>query len=46
MNKKLVSSEVLAPRGVTFGTSGTRGLVTHFTTDVCAAFSVAFIKSM
>ncbi|WP_350551540.1 phosphomannomutase [Pseudoalteromonas sp. 120-MNA-CIBAN-0494] len=46
MNKKLVSSEVLAQSGVTFGTSGARGLVTQFTTNVCAAFSVAFIKSM
>lgn len=46
MNKKLVSSEVLTQSGVTFGTSGARGLVTQFTTNVCAAFSVAFIKSM
>lgn len=46
MNKKLVSSEVLAQSGVTFGTSGARGLVTQLTSNVCAAFSVAFIESM
>jgi phosphomannomutase len=39
MNKKLISSEVIAQSGVAFGTSGARGLVTQFTSDVCAAFT-------
>jgi phosphomannomutase len=46
MNRKLISADVLAQSGVTFGTSGGRGLVTQLTSNVCAAFSVAFIKSM
>ncbi|MGE6810761.1 phosphomannomutase [Pseudoalteromonas nigrifaciens] len=46
MNKKLISADVLAQSGVTFGTSGARGLVTQLTSNVCAAFSVAFIKRM
>ncbi|MCG6202401.1 phosphomannomutase [Psychromonas antarctica] len=46
MNKKLISSEVISESGVAFGTSGARGLVTQFTPDVCAAFTVAFIAGM
>jgi phosphomannomutase len=46
MNKKLVSSAVIAQSGIAFGTSGARGLVTDFTPDTCAAFAVAFIKSI
>lgn len=46
MVKKLISNEVLAASGVQFGTSGARGLVTQFTSDVCAAFTHAFIASM
>ncbi|PKH02720.1 phosphomannomutase [Psychromonas sp. MB-3u-54] len=46
MNKKLISATVIAESGVAFGTSGARGLVTQFTTDVCAAFAVAFIAGM
>jgi len=46
MNNKLISSTVLAQSGVAFGTSGARGLVTQFTSDVCAAFAVAFIAGM
>ena len=42
MDKKLISSEVIATSGVAFGTSGARGLVVDFTPDVCAAFSIAF----
>jgi phosphomannomutase len=42
----LVSSTVIAQSGVAFGTSGARGLVTQFNSDVCAAFAVAFIASM
>ena len=46
MNKKLISSEVIAQSGVAFGTSGARGLVTQFTSDVCAAFTIAFVNSI
>lgn len=46
MNKKLISSTVIAESGVAFGTSGARGLVTQFTQDVCAAFAHAFIAGM
>ena len=43
---KLVSSEVIAESGVVFGTSGARGLVTKFSSDVCAAFTLAFTAVM
>jgi phosphomannomutase len=46
INPKLVSATVLAKSGVAFGTSGARGLVTQFTPDVCAAFTVAFTQCM
>ncbi|EPJ2746826.1 phosphomannomutase [Vibrio parahaemolyticus] len=46
MVTKLISSEVLSASGVQFGTSGARGLVTQFTSDVCAAFTHAFVASM
>ncbi len=46
MTTKLISSEVLSTSGVQFGTSGARGLVTQFTSDVCAAFTHAFVASM
>ncbi|MFT6920002.1 MAG: phosphomannomutase [Cognaticolwellia sp.] len=42
----LISSKVIAESGIAFGTSGARGLVTQFTPDVCAAFTVAFIAGM
>jgi phosphomannomutase len=42
----LLSSKVIAESGIAFGTSGARGLVTQFTPDVCAAFTVAFIAGM
>lgn len=41
-----MSSEVIAHSGIVFGTSGARGLVDDFTPNVCAAFAVAFIKSI
>lgn len=44
--KNLVSATVIAESGVSFGTSGARGLVTQFTPEVCAAFAVAFIAGM
>ncbi|MGI2203498.1 phosphomannomutase [Shewanella oncorhynchi] len=37
---------VLAESGVAFGTSGARGLVTHFTPQVCMAFTQAFVGVM
>lgn len=46
INSKLVSTAVLAESGVYFGTSGARGLVTQFTTNVCTAFAVAFTQCM
>lgn len=45
-NSTLISSSVITQSGITFGTSGARGLVTQFTPDVCAAFSLAFINCM
>jgi phosphomannomutase len=44
-NPKLASAAVIAQSGIAFGTSGARGLVTQFTADVCAAFSIAFITA-
>lgn len=46
MDSQLVCSEVIANSGISFGTSGARGLVTEFTPVVCAAFTIAFIKSI
>lgn len=46
MSTNLVSSTVVRESGVAFGTSGARGLVTQFTSNVCAAFSAAFIARM
>jgi len=39
-------NDVLSHSGIEFGTSGARGLVEQFTDDVCAAFSIAFLKCM
>ena len=36
------TSTVITASGVSFGTSGARGLVTQFTPEVCAAFAVNF----
>ncbi|CAK3685225.1 Phosphomannomutase [Vibrio crassostreae] len=46
MLNRLVSSTIIRESGISFGTSGARGLVTDFTSNVCAAFSVAFISAM
>tara|TARA_R110000751_G_scaffold289267_3_gene395483 strand:- start:712 stop:2127 length:1416 start_codon:yes stop_codon:yes gene_type:complete len=46
MNNKLISSELIVQSGITFGTSGARGLVTDFSTDISAAFAIAFISSI
>ena len=40
------TKSVLQKSGVAFGTSGARGLVTDFTEEVCAAFTVAFTGVM
>ncbi|MFB9141352.1 phosphomannomutase [Vibrio artabrorum] len=39
-----VSSKVIKDSGIQFGTSGARGLVEQFTSDVCVAFAYAFIE--
>jgi len=41
--KKVHIKELMQTSGVSFGTSGTRGLVEHMTDDVCAAYVTAFI---
>lgn len=46
MNNKLISSELIVQSGITFGTSGARGLVVDFTPNISAAFSIAFISSI
>ncbi|MBW3164220.1 phosphomannomutase [Ferrimonas balearica] len=38
--------DILAESGVKFGTSGARGLVSQFTPQVCAAFTLAFLRVM
>ncbi|QLE86085.1 phosphomannomutase [Shewanella sp. Scap07] len=40
------SIKVISESGVQFGTSGARGLVTQFSSPVCAAFAHAFIDVM
>jgi phosphomannomutase len=42
----LNTTDVIANSGIAFGTSGARGLVTQFTTEVCAAFTHAFVAQM
>ncbi|RTR35957.1 phosphomannomutase [Shewanella canadensis] len=43
----MISSKiVLSESGVSFGTSGARGLVSQFTPNVCGAFAVAFARVM
>ncbi|HIF9221404.1 TPA: phosphomannomutase [Photobacterium damselae] len=42
----LCSYDVISKSGIQFGTSGARGLVEQFTSDVCAAFTHAFISSI
>lgn len=45
-SNQLVTSQVIKESGVQFGTSGARGLVEHFTPEVCAAFTHSFISGM
>ncbi len=42
----LNTRDVIAQSGVQFGTSGARGLVTQFTSEVCAAFTHAFLQGL
>lgn len=46
MSIVLDSRKVIEESGVTFGTSGARGLVTQFNPNVCGAFCASFISSM
>lgn len=39
------AAQVIEQSGISFGTSGARGLVTDFTPNVCAAFTLAFLQS-
>tara|TARA_Y100001956_G_scaffold5226_1_gene4709 strand:+ start:42720 stop:44165 length:1446 start_codon:yes stop_codon:yes gene_type:complete len=43
---QLATNEVIENSGISFGTSGARGLVVDFSSDVCAAFTHAFISVM
>ena len=40
----LLCNKVIADSGIQFGTSGARGLVVDFTPEVCAAFTLAFLR--
>ena len=40
----LNAPEIIKDSGIAFGTSGVRGLVIHFTPQVCAAFTLAFLS--
>ena len=40
------SQTVITESGITFGTSGARGLMSDFTDDVCDAFANAFIQAI
>lgn len=40
------ASSIIAKSGISFGTSGARGLVEQFNDEACAAFCIAFISTM
>ncbi|MCE7622157.1 phosphomannomutase [Vibrio sp. LQ2] len=42
----LNTKQVIAKSGIQFGTSGARGLVTQFTPEACAAYTIAFVTSL
>lgn len=42
----LLTTDIIRQSDVQFGTSGARGLVSDFTSDVCAAFTHAFLACM
>jgi phosphomannomutase len=41
-----IIKEVIEQSGINFGTSGARGLVTDFTSEVCTAFTLSFLDAM
>ncbi|BCG08845.1 phosphomannomutase [Buttiauxella agrestis] len=41
-----ITNKVINDSGITFGTSGARGLVIDFTPEVCAAFAHSFVSMM
>ena len=41
-----IIKEVISQSGIKFGTSGARGLVIDFTSEVCTAFTLAFLDAM
>lgn len=43
---RIIASAIIKKSGIKFGTSGARGLASQFTSEVCSAFSVAFIDVM
>jgi phosphomannomutase len=43
---QLITDKVINQSGIKFGTSGARGLVTQFTPNVCAAFTLSFVASI
>ncbi|WP_347988228.1 phosphomannomutase [Methylomonas sp. AM2-LC] len=44
--KTINIQEMMSQSGVSFGTSGARGLVTAMTDEVCAAYTLAFIQGL
>lgn len=46
MNEYKSVKSIIDSSGISFGTSGARGLVEEFSDEVCAAFSIAFIAAM
>ncbi|MGX5109974.1 phosphomannomutase [Enterobacter cloacae] len=46
MNLVYNSRDIIKNSGIAFGTSGARGLVSDFTPEVCAAFTVSFLTVM
>lgn len=46
MNEYKSVKSIIESSGISFGTSGARGLVEEFSDEVCAAFSIAFIATM
>lgn len=44
--EQLLASSIIDSSGIKFGTSGARGLVSQFTSEVCSAFTLAFVDVM
>ncbi len=45
-NNRLQTLDILGNSGISFGTSGARGLVSDFSPDVCMAFTYAFLSNI